>query len=181
FIGGGVNYYNKNKLTATVEITPAIYSPFFYISCNDDVVCRNKTFQTLLSSYVGDGFIIKAVGKSNSIKLKKIFHKGECNKIENNLFSLRSKLKSWYTDDIESFFQESMNLDIENKKTETFSRMYFVATTTKRYLEHDNIIIMSKPKYTSLYDARLIFFLSGLLGLTCSFVYVLYRYINRYR
>lgn len=168
--GGLFCYFNSDKLTVTMDVIPKIYPPFFYTSCNDDNECRDEMFKTLLASKLDSVFVIDKVKKSNLFTVKSTFNKADDQLIKYNLSSLNSELIKWYSDDVNSTIQELDKLQNDKKATETIARMVLIATTTKRYLDSNDIIVFSQPVYSQLYSTRLVLIISVLLGLTFSFL-----------
>lgn len=126
-------------------------------------------FKTLLASKLDSGFVIDKVKKA-TFTVKSIFNKADDHLIKYNLSSLNSELIKWYSDDVNSTIQELDKLQNDKKATETIARMVLIATTTKRYLDSNDIIVFSQPVYSQLYSTRLVLIISVLLGLTFSFL-----------
>lgn len=178
-IGGVFCYINNDKVTLTLDITPKVYSPFFYTSCNDDVECRSEIFKTLLVSRVDSRFSVNENKKSNTLNLKALVSRNEANEIENSLLSLNAALNAWYADDVDNVLQELNARHADNKSTETLSRAYLIAVATKRYLDKGDIVIISEPVVVARYNTTMVLLLSALVGLIFSLLLVMLSYHNR--
>ncbi|MBC6556351.1 hypothetical protein GW721_10260 [Citrobacter braakii] len=178
-IGGVFCYINNDKVTLTLDITPKVYSPFFYTSCNDYVECRNEIFKTLLVSRVDSRFSVNENKKSNTLNLKALVSRNEANEIENSLLSLNAALNAWYADDVDNVLQELNARHADNKSTETLSRAYLIAVATKRYLDKGDIVIISEPVVVARYNTTMVLLLSALVGLIFSLLLVMLSYHNR--
>ncbi|KYC17106.1 hypothetical protein WM45_18245 [Citrobacter sp. AATXR] len=178
-IGGVFCYINNDKVTLTLDITPKVYSPFFYTSCNDDVECRNEIFKTLLVSRVDSRFSVNENKKSNTLNLKALVSRNEANEIENSLLSLNAALNAWYADDVDNVLQELNVRHADNKSTETLSRAYLITVATKRYLDKGDIVIISEPVVVARYNTTMVLLLSALVGLIFSLLLVMLSYHNR--
>ena len=178
-IGGVFCYINNDKVTLTLDITPKVYSPFFYTSFNDDVECRNEIFKTLLVSRVDSRFSVNENKKSNTLNLKALVSRNEANEIENSLLSLNAALNAWYADDVDNVLQELNARHADNKSTETLSRAYLITVATKRYLDKGDIVIISEPVVVARYNTTMVLLLSALVGLIFSLLLVMLSYHNR--
>ena len=166
-IGGVFCYINNDKVTLTLDITPKVYSPFFYTSCNDDV------------SRVDSRFSVNENKKSNTLNLKALVSRNEANEIENSLLSLNAALNAWYADDVDNVLQELNARHADNKSTETLSRVYLITVATKRYLDKGDIVIISEPVVVARYNTTMVLLLSALVGLIFSLLLVMLSYHNR--
>ena len=178
-IGGAFCYLNKDKVVLTLDLTPKVYSPFFYTSCNDDIECRNEIFKTLLMSQIDSRFTINENKKNNTLNLKASVSKNETNELENSLLSLNAALNAWYADNVDNVLQELKGARADSKSTETLSRAYLIAAATKRYLDQGDIVIMSESVVAKRYNTGLVLLLSALAGLMFSLLLVMLSYRNR--